>query len=94
MTAACGGSGDDGEDADPFDTFEECFTEHHVMEGLTGPHAITTCCLDHPIGTNAKGVVCGTTEASCDTYVTAQLMASDASASDITSACTDYQNQL
>jgi hypothetical protein len=88
---ACGG--DDGVDADPFDTLEECFTEHHGMEGLSIPHAITTCCLDHPIGGNAAGVVCGTTEASCETYVDANLMTSDAAAADITSACTDYNNQ-
>jgi hypothetical protein len=80
-------------DADPFDTFELCFTEHAVTEGLTVQKAITICCLDHPIGTNAAGVVCGADATTCDTYVTANLAGSDATATDITAGCTDYITQ-
>ncbi len=90
--AACGSS-DDAPDADPFDTFEECYTDHHVMEGLSGPHAITTCCLDHPIAHMAAGLYCGTTEATCESTITPNLAGTDATAADITAACTDYINQ-
>jgi hypothetical protein len=89
---ACGG-GDDGPDIDPFDTFLECYMEHHMTEGLTGPHAITTCCLDHPIAGMAQGAYCGTTEATCESTITPNLTGTDATAADITSACTDYINQ-
>ncbi len=91
---ACGDSdGDDGGDDESFTTFEDCFTDHHVTEGFTAPKAITICCLDHPIGSNAAGVVCGTTQASCETYVGANLPGSDASGSDTTAGCTDYITQ-
>ena len=88
--AACGGG---TVDADPFATFEACFDEHHNVESLTVQHTITVCCLDHPIGSAAAGVVCGTTEAACESYVDANLLATDATAPDITASCTDYINQ-
>ena len=88
--AACGGS--DPVDADPYPTLEDCFTDH-VTEGLTVPHAITTCCLDHPIGGMAAGAFCGATEAACETAVDDALADADATGGDITAACTDYINQ-
>ncbi len=91
MFVACGDSG--GVDHDAFDTFEACFTEHHVTEAFTAPKAITICCLDHPIGTDAAGVVCGATAQTCETYVAANLMGSDAPGDDINSGCTDYVTQ-
>ncbi len=90
--SACSSS-DTKVDADPFDTYQACFTEHHNTESLATGKAITICCLDHPIGSNAAGVVCGTTQASCQTYVGSNLMGSDASGSDITTACADYITQ-
>jgi len=89
--AACGGGGT--VDADPFATYPDCYMEHHVTEALTAAHTITICCLDHPIGTDPPNVVCGSTAASCTTFVTAQLAGTDATAPDITAACTDYINQ-
>jgi hypothetical protein len=80
-------------DADAFDTLQSCFTEHHGTESFTVAKAITICCLDHPIGTNAAGLVCGTTQASCETYVGANLAGSDASGSEITTSCADYITQ-
>ena len=90
--SACGGD-DKVVDADPFDTLQACFDDHHGVEGFTVDHAITICCLDHPIGTAAPGVVCGTTQASCETYVGSKLAGSDASGSDITTSCADYITQ-
>ncbi len=91
-TAACGGS--TAVDADPFATYEECYTEHAVTEGLPPQHAITVCCIDHPIGTPAvKNVVCGETAAACNSFVTAQLAADSVAPADVTAACTDYINQ-
>lgn len=80
-------------DHDPFGTYEACFTEHAVTESYPGPKAITICCLDHAIGANAAGVVCGASAATCETYVGANLMGSDASGAEITAGCTDYITQ-
>jgi hypothetical protein len=90
MVAACGGDDGGGEDADPFNTFQDCWNEHHVMESLSVQQAIVTCCNDHPIGNNAAHVVCGSTEDSCETYVDANLDSSDATTDDITAACQAY----
>ena len=86
-------SGTSTVDADAFDTFEACFTEHHDAEAFTVGKAITFCCLDHPIGSNAAGIVCGSTQASCETYVGANLMGSSASGSEIATSCADYITQ-
>lgn len=98
LYAACGDNG--GNDAEPFDTFQDCYDDHHVEEMFTAPKAITICCLDHPIGASAGGVVCGTTAASCTTYVTANLEgggsgsgSDDVTSADITAGCTDYVTQ-
>jgi hypothetical protein len=89
---ACGGD-DEGADNDPFDTFSDCFTDHHVEEGFDVQKAIVICCIDHPIGGQDMNVVCGDTAASCETYVTGQQLGSDVGSADITAACTDYVNQ-
>jgi hypothetical protein len=92
--AACGDNGDDGgEDNDAFPTYQACFDEHHNVEAFDTQKAITICCLDHPIGSSPMGVVCGADATSCDTYVTANLAGSDATATDVTAACTDYVTQ-
>jgi hypothetical protein len=99
LISACG-DGDSG-DSESFDTFQDCFDDHHEEEMFTVQKAITICCLDHPIGANAAGVVCGATAATCDTYVTSSLGAGSGSgsgsdevtAADITAACTDYVTQ-
>jgi len=96
---ACGG--DDAPDADPFDTFGACYNEHHNMENFDAQHAITICCLDHPIGGQAAGIVCGSDSASCVTYVSMQVGSAgsggsgttDATAANIQAACMDYQTQ-
>lgn len=95
LIAACGG--DDKGDSEAFDTFQDCFDDHHEEEMFTIEKAITICCLDHPIGTNAGGVVCGATAATCTTYVTANLDAGSGSdavtAANITAGCNDYITQ-
>lgn len=88
--AACGGS---SADHDAFDTYQACFDEHHDVESFDVQQAITICCLDHPIGSSPENVVCGDTAQSCQTYVTANLTADSAMASDITAACADYITQ-
>src|SRR5438477_7857520 len=77
-------------DADPYDTFQDCWDDHHVDEGFDVRKAIEICCIDHPIGGADANVVCGATAASCETYVTANLTAADLTPADITAACTDY----
>ena len=89
--AACGDNGG-SEDADPFDTFQMCFDEHHTTETFPSAQAVTICCLSHPIGSQPKNVVCGDTAASCETYVSSSL-GSDAGSADIAAGCTDYITQ-
>jgi hypothetical protein len=89
LLAACSGS---TKDADPFDTFQACYDEHHTTEGFSAQRAIEICCIDHPIGGAKANTVCGATSDSCTTYVKANLMDStDATLqTDISTACTDY----
>src|ERR1044071_2102952 len=84
----CGGDGNDA-DADPFDTLQACYDEHHTTEGFGVQHTITICCLDHPIGGVKPNTVCGETETACETYVRAQVLPTP-EASDVTAACMDY----
>lgn len=86
--AACGG--DDQEDAEPFDTLQDCFDEHHGEESLPTAQAIVVCCLDHPIaGVHPS---CGNSAAECTAHVDMELDSS-VSASDISAACADYIDQ-
>jgi len=86
--AACGDS--EPMDADPFDTLQACYDDHHVMENLPVQRAIVVCCLDHPIaGVHPS---CKDTQADCVTHVRAELNASVLDA-DITAACTTYISQ-
>jgi hypothetical protein len=87
--SACGGGGG-GADNDPFDTYQDCWNEHHTVENFSVQRAIEICCIDHPIGDADMNTVCGDTTASCVTYVTANLDPSDATSDDINAACTDY----
>jgi hypothetical protein len=86
----CGDNTGSAVDNTPFPTYEDCFTDHHVTESFPVQQAIEICCIDHPIGGAAMNTVCGATAASCEAYVTANLMASDATAAEITAACADY----
>jgi hypothetical protein len=84
---ACGGK----DDAESFDTLQECFDDHHTgAESLPTAEAITVCCIDHPIaGVHPS---CKDTAADCVAYVDASLD-STVTTSDIQTACTDYINQ-
>lgn len=84
VLAACG---DKEGEAEPFDTLQACFDDHHNVESLSVHDSIVVCCLDHPIaGVHPS---CKDTQADCVAHVTAQL-GSSASASDVQAACTDY----
>jgi hypothetical protein len=76
-------------DADPFDTFQMCYDDHHVTEGFGVQKALEICCIDHPIGGAKANTVCGDTAASCTTYVNANVSPAPA-ASDVSTACSDY----
>ncbi|HEY0990536.1 MAG TPA: hypothetical protein VGD80_25965 [Kofleriaceae bacterium] len=87
VLAACGGNGD----ADPFDTLQDCYDDHHNVESLSVHDSIVVCCLDHPIaGVHPS---CLTTQADCVSHVDAELDAT-VSLSDIQAACTDYVKEL
>ena len=88
VLAACGGGNGD---ADPFDTLQDCYDDHHNTESLSVHDSIVVCCLDHPIaGVHPS---CETTQAACVTHVDAELDPS-VSLSDIQAACTEYVNNL
>jgi hypothetical protein len=74
-------------DADPFDTLQACYDEHHNVESLSVHDSIVVCCLDHPIAGIHPS--CKDTQADCVTHVDAELDASVV-LSDIQTACTDY----
>jgi hypothetical protein len=88
--AACGGG---EKDADPFDTFQMCFDEHHTTESLSVHDAIVICCLDHPIaGVHPS---CGDTANDCIAKLTGtdsvhNLSSTSATSAEIMTACTDY----
>jgi hypothetical protein len=76
-------------DADPFDTLQACYDEHHGGdEHLPIQQAIVTCCLDHPIA-GMKAPTCLDSKADCVTHVRAALDVSILSA-DIDAACMTY----
>ena len=89
ILTACGGSSK--MDADPFDTLQDCYDEHHTTEALSTHDAIVVCCLDHPIaGVHPS---CGNSQAECIAHVDQELD-STVTADDITAACTTYIDQL
>jgi|SRR3954470_22785503 hypothetical protein len=90
LFAACGG---DDSDSESYPTFQGCFDDHHNVESLTVTESISVCCLEHPIGSSAAGIVCGADATSCGTYVTANLAGTSATAAEITAGCMDYQTQ-
>lgn len=89
LAVGCGG---DEADNEPFDTFQDCFDDHHKVETFSVQDSIKICCIDHPIGSPPVGpnVVCGETAMACQTYVDANLADADATATDITDACSGY----
>jgi hypothetical protein len=86
---ACGGGGG-GTDDQPYDTFQDCFDDHHKVETFDVQTSIKICCIDHPIGGVDKNMVCGETAADCVTYLGANLATADASPDDRTMACDGY----
>lgn len=91
LPLAVAGCGHPDEEAEPFDTLQACYDEHHNVESLTVLQAIVVCCLDHPIaGVHPS---CKDTQADCVTHVDAQLDASVV-LTDIQAACTEYINQM
>lgn len=81
--------GDDtnANDAEPFDTLQDCYDDHHVEENLPVAQAIVVCCVDHPIaGVHPS---CGDTEDACIAHVDAELDSSVTS-DEIAAACADY----
>ncbi|HVZ21478.1 MAG TPA: hypothetical protein VG871_10470 [Vicinamibacterales bacterium] len=87
-----GCSSDPAPDADSFPTFQACYDEHHGTEMFATPKAVEICCIDHPIGGAAANTVCGDSAASCQTYVSANLMdsADPTLSADIQAACAAY----
>jgi len=87
LALGCNDDHKPGADADPFDTLQECFDEHHVTESLPVKESIVVCCTDHPIaGVHPS---CGATQAACETHVRAELSATT-TAAEIQTACADY----
>lgn len=90
VVLALGACSDDNKaDADPFDTLQACYDEHHSGdEHLPIQQAIVTCCLDHPIA-NMMAPTCLDTQADCVTHVRDALDPSILGA-DIDAACMTY----
>lgn len=85
------GCGDDsGTEEEPYDTFQDCFDDHHLVEAFDVNKSIKICCLDHPIGGQNADTVCGENAGACVAFVGGAL--DDASATDpeIATACDEY----
>jgi len=87
VLAACGDSKTQ-QDAEPFDTLQACFDDHHSgTDSLPVGESIVACCIDHPIaGVHPS---CKDTQADCVTHVRAELN-STVTTAEIEAACTDY----
>jgi len=88
ISVACGGGS--GGDEEPYDTFQDCFDDHHDVEAFTVEDSIKICCIDHPIGGQDANVVCGETAVDCEDFVDANLDSTSATVDEIANACTDY----
>ena len=86
---ACGGDGGSAEE--PYDTYQECFDDHTMVETLPVQEAIVVCCLEHPIA--GEKPACGNTAADCVTYLGANLSPTSASSADVSAACDTYVTQ-
>ena len=88
----CAACHDHDHGAEPFDTYQECFDDHHGgAENLPVKEAIVVCCLEHPIAGHTE--VCGATTADCMTYLSTNLSSSSATQTDVSAACMDYVTQ-
>ena len=87
---ACGDDNGNSE-GEAYDTYQECFDDHTMVESLPVQEAIVVCCLEHPIA----GVkpACGNTAPDCVTYLGANLSPTSASSADVSAACDTYVTQ-
>jgi hypothetical protein len=89
LLVSCGDGG--GEDEEPFDTFQDCFDDHHIEEAFNSADSIAICCLDHPIGGQDANIVCGESAADCEAFVDLELDdQTDVTLPDIEAGCADY----
>jgi hypothetical protein len=85
---ACGSDDSSGEEA--YDTYQECFDDHTMVENLEFQKAVVVCCIDHEIG--GQKLACGATSADCVTYLGTNLTSS-ATQADVQAACDEYETQ-
>lgn len=84
------GCKEDGEES--YDTLQDCFIDHTEVDGLAVVEGLVVCCLDHPImGVNPS---CGDTAPDCINLLTNEIEQTDASTTDISDACAEYEAQL
>lgn len=86
LMAACG---EEGHEATPHDTYQECFDVHVDDELLSPIDAILSCCLEHPIA--GASPACGDTAPDCINYLTANLNQISASTTEVRDACATYE---
>ncbi len=82
---------DDDNGAEAFDTYQDCYNDHHEEEALPVQEAIVVCCLEHPIAGVTE--VCGQTAADCVTYLGTNLSSTSATQTEVQAACDDYVAQ-
>ena len=86
VSVACGGD----EDEEPYDTFQDCYTDHHDVEAFDVITSIKICCIDHPIGGQDANIVCGETAQDCVDFVDAEVADVEVTLPDIEQACDEY----
>lgn len=77
-------------DHEGYSTFQDCYDDHTIEEGLSFQEAVVVCCIDHEI--DGESGVCGATAADCVTYLDANLT-STATSADTQAACDEYETQ-
>jgi hypothetical protein len=85
LSIACG---DEGEE--PFDTFDDCYVDHHEEEAFDRITSIKICCIDHPIGGQDPDIVCGETAQDCVDFVDAEVLDAELTLPEIEQACDEY----
>jgi hypothetical protein len=83
------GCGDDPPKSYP--TYQMCFDDLTMAKMMLVPDAIVMCCLDHPI--NGMSPACGDIKADCINFLTANLMQTSASTTEVMDSCAEYISQ-
>ncbi|MEO8700599.1 MAG: hypothetical protein ABI867_11175 [Kofleriaceae bacterium] len=88
VLAAC----KDTSGTEPFETYQLCFDEQTEKQLKPVVDSLVECCLEHAI--DGVKPVCKDTMPDCINYLTANVLQTDASTTEISEGCTEYLAEL